>query len=350
MLCSEPAGKSGPNWLDRLRSNKGFPTGDDHDLDHFLTQNPNPSSSESTPPEASGRLANRTENPRRSGEWFGVMSNVLSELFFMGGSDESSRLSGKRIPRKQTNPRICVISSGNNTDSSNTSVLEQKKVESLNSDSNSLMEIKGGNVRRRVVDVDIDDEEEDRVEEQEEEEKGEKELKGYSRSEVTVIDTSCGLWKSEKLVFRRKNVWKVREKKSKLRNFGKKKRKGSDSSWGIAVGERKKSKLLASREANGDQCSKPSSDENLKNNSREEVCKSTADTLNAARAVVSTDSRNKLISEVFKRSHLSIPPRKMKKGSSSVVLIKGGINPTGKKITAKLSKKCDRGTQKQHKA
>lgn len=281
MLCSVPAGKSGSNWLDRLRSNKGFPTGDDHlDLDHFLTQNPSPNSPHSdcnsVRPHAEP-LPDRSASLRRAGaqdkEWFGIMSNVLSELFFMGGSDESSRLSGKKIPRKQTNPRLCSVSASH---SSNASVVEDKKssdcarkaeaavaavTASLNSDSNSLVETTkaAGN-----ADVDVDGSEDD--DEEEEEEEGERQLKGYSRSEVTVIDTSFGSWKSEKLVFRRKNVWKVREKKGKFRGFGRKKRKGNDACGGdvdIVVGGKKKAKVLlaSDQEVNGDQCMTPPSDE-----------------------------------------------------------------------------------------
>lgn len=276
MLCSVPAGKSagGSNWLSRLRSNKGFPAGDDGDLDHFLAQNPNPSTSESTRPDPPRiAFANRPEAPPRIGgrvepEWIGVMDNVLSELFFMGGADEvsSSRLSGKRIPRKQTNPRICVTSGSNNNNNSGNSnssiVVSQKKKKgsdcgpktaSLSSDS-------GGNSTREEnvnadadADADVDDEDED-----------EKELKGYSRSEVTVIDTSCGSWKSEKLVFRRKSVWRVREKKGKVRSFGRKKRKLGTENYDHDV--EKKAKSVSpdhSQEANAHHQSsiKPSSHE-----------------------------------------------------------------------------------------
>lgn len=61
-----------------------------------------------------------------------------------------------------------------------------------------------------------------------EEDKCHADLSGFSRTEVTVIDTSCGSWKFEKMLFRRKNVWKVRDKKSKgMINIGRKKRKAS---------------------------------------------------------------------------------------------------------------------------
>ncbi|KAF3432742.1 hypothetical protein FNV43_RR23844 [Rhamnella rubrinervis] len=310
MLCSEPAAKSGSNWLDRLRSNKGFPTGDDLDLDHFLTQNPSPGSPhsdcKSIRPDAEP-LVDRSDISRRSGaqqkEWFGIMSNVLSELFFMGGSDESSRLAGKKIPRKQTKPRLCVMSTSN----SNTSVIEEKKscarksenvpavTASLNSDSNSLVETKDGNAGCGTLDVDVDVDGSEDDEEEEDEEKGERELKGYSRSEVTVIDTSFGSWKSEKLVFRRKNVWKVREKKGKFRSFGRKKRKANDGCDEVVTGEKKKAKVLASEEDNGGQSITPSSNEgnNLKDDLREEVCKVTADNLNTANEEVSKDLRKR---------------------------------------------------------
>lgn len=69
------------------------------------------------------------------------------------------------------------------------------------------------------------------------------ELLGYSRNEVTVIDTSCTEWKFEKLVYRKRNVWKVREKKGKSRmiGLGRKKRKanGADAN----VDTKKKFKL-----------------------------------------------------------------------------------------------------------
>ncbi|XP_010424276.1 PREDICTED: uncharacterized protein LOC104709344 [Camelina sativa] len=74
--------------------------------------------------------------------------------------------------------------------------------------------------RRRSV---VAEEEGEGVDEEEEEE-GEKDLVGFSRSEVTVIDTSFKVWKSEKLVFRRRNVWKVRDKKGKSKVVSKTKK------------------------------------------------------------------------------------------------------------------------------
>ncbi|KHN19561.1 hypothetical protein glysoja_027818 [Glycine soja] len=49
------------------------------------------------------------------------------------------------------------------------------------------------------------------------------ELKGFTKSEVTVIDTSSPGWKVDKFVFRKNNVWKVREKKTKNKFLAKRK-------------------------------------------------------------------------------------------------------------------------------
>ncbi|KAM7274554.1 hypothetical protein ACFE04_016420 [Oxalis oulophora] len=46
--------------------------------------------------------------------------------------------------------------------------------------------------------------------------KEKEELFEFSRSEVTVIDTSFDVWKFDKLFFRKKNVWKVRDKKGTI--------------------------------------------------------------------------------------------------------------------------------------
>jgi hypothetical protein len=89
-------------------------------------------------------------------------------------------------------------------------------------------------------------------EEEELEEKGERELKGYSKSEVTVIDTSCAVWKTEKVVFRRKSVWKVREKKTKLRSFGRNKRKVVVAEQGDDIDNKNKEAKVSP--SDGDQC------------------------------------------------------------------------------------------------
>ncbi|KAB5531586.1 hypothetical protein DKX38_018256 [Salix brachista] len=261
MLCSVQTSKSSSNWLDRLWSNRGFNNNNDDD-----PPVPNPSSSPTT--NASNSVINSNSESTHSDsdqikvtsttatettrdisssdnkDLFLIMNNVLSDLFNMGcvsdPVEESSRLSRKKekVPRKQTKPKFCFIS-GNNSgiDSLNCVRKDQNFLAatgSLNSDKNS------NNVD---CGVDDDDDEEDVDEEKGFGVSGDKELKGYSRSEVTVIDTSCQVWKFDKLVFRKKNVWKVRDKKEKSWVFGGKKRKGNDLESANGNGAKKKAKV-----------------------------------------------------------------------------------------------------------
>ncbi|VVB17322.1 unnamed protein product [Arabis nemorensis] len=218
-------------WLDRLRLSRGLSTTEDDDasgnplsLDDFLRRNhhtevtgdPATSSAASdSPPSAPSpsdpELAESPLDPN-PGEWYGVMSDVLSELFNFGGcsSSRSSTIPGKKFPRKQSNPRHCSVESpldvplqNQKRDSSFLPCVREFATSSRNS-YNKKPAPETRERRRSVA-------EEDGVDE--EEEKGEKDLVGFSRSEVTVIDTSFKIWKSDKLVFRRKNVWKVTDKK-----------------------------------------------------------------------------------------------------------------------------------------
>ncbi|XP_061996216.1 uncharacterized protein LOC133714159 [Rosa rugosa] len=339
MLCSVRR----PNWLDRLRSNKGFPAGDNLDLDHFLRHNPN-SSSESPSPNAESTesippVSNRPEssNPTRDngkGEaLLGLMSTAISELFFIDGSEESSRISGKKVPRKQTHPRVCVTSSTTNSNSkenkssgsTRNGIHDFTAIASLNSDNNKELN-----------------------EEEELEEKGERELKGYSKSEVTVIDTSCEVWKTEKVVFRRKSVWKVREKKSKVRSFGRNKRKVVSGEEGDDDIEEKKkeAKVL---DCEGDQCISVNPIENSQNDARKEVYKDTTDTLNdRGKEFGKDDIPDNNRKDLEKGFPLNRPPRKTMKDGSSVVFIKG--IPTYEKNEGKLPRKCLKDSQRKYKA
>lgn len=268
MLCSAPPpSKSGSNWLDRLRSNKGFPTAtaDEEDnkslgLDHFL-QNQDPIESTRSNPSSTQSnhepVANRThENGHKKEQLYSLMSNVLSELFFMDDDNhfQSSKLSGKKFPRKQTTPKSLTTSTNSNVHLPRQEEEEEEKslaraernagpTASFNSD-NSMKQTKVGNVEEEEAEMGEDEEKEEV-----------RELVGYSRSEVTVIDTSFGVWKSEKVVYRRKNVWKVREKRGKVKSFGRKKRKGSggcnDGNGGDenVVGAMKKAKVSCSESA-----------------------------------------------------------------------------------------------------
>lgn len=256
-------------WLNRLRLNRGLTTTDDEDasgnpltLDDFLRRNHHTeitatSSASDSPPSApihsDPELAESPLEEPNPGEWYGVMTDVLSELFnFDGGSSKSSTISRKKkLPRKQSNPKHCSLEDVVplvNQKSSNANRLPSVREFATSSSRNSYNkkppapEIRER--RRSVVEAEAVDEEE---------EKGEKDLVGFSRSEVTVIDTSFKIWKSDKLVFRRRNVWKVREKKgkskvvSKMMKKKKKKRECDDvDDDGEIVRKSKKMKISTS--------------------------------------------------------------------------------------------------------
>ncbi|XP_010454767.1 PREDICTED: uncharacterized protein LOC104736472 [Camelina sativa] len=237
-------------WLTRLRLNRGLTTTDDDDasgnpltLDDFLRRNHHTeitgtSSAFDSPPSAPIRsdpeLAESPSEEPNPGEWYGVMTDVLSELFNFdggGGASKSSTIQGKKkkkLPRKQSNPRHCsldtpeedvVVPLANHQKITDANCVPSVR-EFATSSYNKKPPAKEIRERRRSV---VAEEEGEGVEE-EEEEKGEKDLVGFSRSEVTVIDTSFKVWKSEKLVFRRRNVWKVRDKKGKSKVVSKTKK------------------------------------------------------------------------------------------------------------------------------
>lgn len=249
MICSIPTVKSGSTWLDRLRSAKGFPTADGLDLDHFLLSTNNnthhnsnpepdpdthPNSPDSAPFSVSAENRKQISTDRNGGgvasedgvdageresELFGIMSNVLSDLFNMNNDGGVDRQRRKKSLRKQRNPRIFlaptaavaaeVIGEAEEEGERSSGGCEQKE-------ENALAEINNA--------VECEEEKE------EESGNGERELIGFSRNEVTVIDTSCVEWKFEKLVYRKRNVWKVREKKGRSKFVGRKRKKGDGGS------------------------------------------------------------------------------------------------------------------------
>ena len=150
MICSAPASKSGSNWLDRLRSNKGIPTGDNLDLDAFLTNASDSVHSNSDPTQLTPKGAwNRTRSSEISAaDRDPPMSSVLAELFNMGGSlSQSSKLYGKKCPRKQTNPKFFVASSLSNSrvdeKGSNCAGKDENIPEAANSFINDAMDMRG---------------------------------------------------------------------------------------------------------------------------------------------------------------------------------------------------------------
>lgn len=357
MLCSISTGKSGSNWLDRLRSSKGFPTDDNLDLDHFLA-NPNPSDSPitnaSNSPNSNSESTHsndkQLQNPKTpppevissepagDKEWFGIMSNVLSELFNMGEQAQTSRFSQKKTSRKQTNPRICIIKTPkvNSSDERKRSSDNVRKDEKIPASTASLNSMEEAKIESKEEGNDKNAEEEDQ---EEEKEKGEKELLGYSRSEVTVIDTSSEVWKVDKLIFRRKNIWKVKDKKGKSRTVGRKKRKApptppppppsEDINVGVCNKKRKisSSELRSLKETSGRECGSPINHD-APGDKGEEVRNEAPDDL----------------TQVLRKRL----PRKSGKGNASVILIKA--IPSGKKHGAKLAKNCLKDPQRQYKA
>ncbi|XP_004235021.1 uncharacterized protein [Solanum lycopersicum] len=330
MLCSISTQKSaGSNWLDRLRSSKGFSFADNRNLEQFLThQTPNGSDSLPSSTETEIRDSNNKDNtgsesssdpirpvnesvlPRdqapaashNSGdneELCSVVTNVLSDLFCMGESTSFPKLSVKRGSRKQTNPRFCASSEINGD-----AVVEggQRKEETESLDK-CRVEIKDSQVKLL--------EEGHNLNLAEEEDKSNANLMGFSRTEVMVIDTSCAPWKFEKLLFRKKNVWKVRDKKSKTLNLGKKKRK-VDVTSEDARGEKKR-KFISGHNGyaeKGRECKSSVSEKLQLDDKLEGTCKRTSDSFGQA--------------SKKKQRYL-----KLKKASSSVVLIKS--IPTSKK-------------------
>lgn len=265
MLCSVPAVKSGSKWLDRLRSAKGFPVGNDLDLEQFLSRREDEPSNSSGNKPSDASIASKLNSKTGTGgtrggdgEWLGLMSNVLSELFYMGDPVNFSRTGGKKSSRKQQNPKLCVLSAPVNVENANCynrrDALPSPLIPSSGGD-NSCTEAKEMRSPAKLAKAkkagtcladDVDDD------------KHQFNLSGFSRTDVTVIDTSIPTWKFEKLLFKRKNVWKVRDKKGKSTSVIGKKRLAKSSNDPQNVGV-KKLKLCSSPKnaAEGD-CGMPS--------------------------------------------------------------------------------------------
>lgn len=204
MLCR----KSGSTWLDRLRTAKGFPV-DTAGLDNFL-HNPNSPPLETPTPQPNS-VSIRAPPQNEDKQLLTIMSDVLNELFNFGDKcSNSTKL--KKSARKQTNPKICAFSGNGSRDKSD-------------ADTGKVALLRGDDSNSGVEGVKVLD----RWEAEEEGVGREANLVGFSRTEVTVIDTSYESWKFEKLLYRKKNVWKVRDKKGKSESVGgKKKRKMSE--------------------------------------------------------------------------------------------------------------------------
>lgn len=320
VMASLSTTKSGSNWLDRLRSSRGFPTGDDPDLDRFLST----SSSGSAPTTATGSTHSESTQSqpairelRNSGgrNDVGEASNVLCDLFNMGEGSSRS-FSKKKGSRKQANPRFCGSNENNNELCSSDDLRRDKSENGLaSSGDNSLNETREKNAakfdvegeEREDVDVDVD-------------------LKAYSRSEVYVIDTSLPDWKFDGWVFRKNDEWKIKEKKGKSRVFGGKKRKLLMSTLNNDKSDKDDQKKKMMKMDNNEEGFLPLSKEQHKNDKNEQSFK------------VTTDSLGKVPQ---KRCPCPRPPDKFGNEGSSVVLLKSIplSNSSGAPILGKSSHK-----------
>ncbi|GAB4826109.1 hypothetical protein Ancab_008979 [Ancistrocladus abbreviatus] len=326
MICSISTSKSASNWLDRLRSSRGFPTGDHLDLDHFLTAgtSDSPRSTTATANAAANNnsSSNRNDNAPElttSGHarcLGNAVTHVLCEVFYMGDANGISR---KKSSRKQQNPKFCDVKTlKNGNGAGNDSSSDELRRETSE---NGLASSGGDNCDRVKREGNADS-----VFDVEEDEHGGEEnvdLKEYSRSEVTVIDTSFEEWKVERLVLRRNNVWKVREMKMGWSNFVGKKRKGGslvrkdrgDNSGGLSM------------EGNGEESVVPANEGRSRDdNEVEPPCKEMADLVGPA--------------------PINRPSKKLKTTASSVILVKTipTNDPIGRK---KLGKSSLKKAQKQ---
>lgn len=132
----------------------------------------------------------------------------------MGEFENSSRIISRRRKkscRKQHSPRICLVSSDNNVNNNNNDNLDVRNNGVLVTKVrvSKPLTLTG---RKKVKELKLKVRESvDKVEE----DRGDWDASGYSQTEVTVIDTSDPLWKFDKMLYRRNNVWKVGDTKGR---------------------------------------------------------------------------------------------------------------------------------------
>ncbi|XP_027103511.2 uncharacterized protein [Coffea arabica] len=347
---SSSSGRSNSNWLEKLRSSKGFPSSTDLDLEQFLAlpQNHNhpvpPDNLEpSKHPQTHHPTDQLLQNPTQQNPFFTIVTNVLAELFCMG--DSSLKIQpGKKCSRKQTIPKFCLPSDPPSDFSNNTAnyggisdnAPAPSKTDSASpvSDDNSgvgLGKELADHQQVKLVENVICIEEGEVEEEEEEEEMGYGNLSGFSRTEVTVIDTSFASWKFDKMLFRKKNVWKVRDKRGQFMSSGKKKKRKASSvdSENVRGGLHRVKKPKTFNGQRG--LSKKGSDGAFKDEYHLNDKSRTA-----SRKI--SDSFSKALKK--KQSTLSL-----ENGGSSVVLIKN--IPTGKKSGTSSPRSCPKSIQRQ---
>ncbi|CAA2981373.1 Hypothetical predicted protein [Olea europaea subsp. europaea] len=312
MVCSVSAGKSGPNWLERLRSSRGFPSGDASNLENFLNNPTSPDLKQPDPIPDHNPDPNPSQNDqgfdriqKEDNQLFDVMTNVLFDLFNYGDSNNGNFAKIKKPCRKQSNPRIYIPS--NNDINENINVHSEKESRSDNDNSQvaGVKESSENLVLRRN-------------EEEGDTSKGN--LSGFSLTEVTVIDTSYKSWKFEKLLYRKKNVWKVRDKKGSSVNVGNKKKRKQSASF--LDGEKKQK--VVDKEASGREREFELNEVSYQTNKSVEGHERALDTAG----------------KILKKKEANL---KSAKGSTPVILIKS--IPPSKKNGISITKNCMKSKQ-----
>ncbi|CAL0319570.1 unnamed protein product [Lupinus luteus] len=182
------------DWLDRLRSRKGFPTSQHLDLGSFLLTNTNTIS-----------LHTRPDNTNPTRTRTHTHGSILAQLF--NGASFIRTHPYKKCPRKQPHPTKVHPTSSPSPASSTTTAATDPGIFPSNI-TVAVPEEEREQEEAEAVGFDDDDEYND--------------LKGFSKSEVTVIDTSSSAWKAVKFVYRKQNIWKLRDRKRKSRLLAKK--------------------------------------------------------------------------------------------------------------------------------
>lgn len=246
----------------------------------------------------------------------------------MGELQDLSRIKRKKSGRKQQCPRICVVST--NSDAQNVPVVNVRASSPLPLTLKKKRTVKEVNQRLKAT---------EHVEEGEDEEKAHWDLRAYSKTEVTVIDTSVPSWKFEKMLYRRKNVWKLGDKKGKgLMTGDKKKRKGIPYENGDS--QKKKLKLCSSLSKSGnaeegEEKKKKKKKKKLKMFDKEE-------SMARSKSVQGHDEKKQ---DNSKQVEEKCFVKKQVDGGSSVILIKS-IPTTNKKDLSGISKSFTKSVQK----
>lgn len=293
MLCPFPSRKTGSSWLNRLRTAKGFPDNGASDLEDFL-RNPHSSSSDA-PTLCPDKPPTFDSTKEEDLELF----NVICELFNFGDACCSST-KVKRFSRKQVNPRVFAFSDNGNADIDNfdTEKTSAKAASRSGDTYGGLEDLKESDGRKDEGDGrDVD-------------------LPGFSRTEVTVIDTSYEQWKFEKLLLRKKNVWKVRDNKRTSEILGSKKRRKLS---GCVEDDRHAKKKHKVQDTDG--CEPPLSR-----------------VYHPSHKLQDHERDPEEVGEVLKMKRADLPSQEVEKENSSVILIKG--IPTSIKNRTSISKNC----------